>query len=210
MAALSESVSIGLPAGAVLRDDEGLDAGRTERWTAYIDLKLPAPESTPVFRFLPQTYAYVVSRLSKFGHDPVVSVTGTSVRIIFGTDSSDHDSAYRAALRALSTVAEVLPLPVVAITIRSTEETEAAIAAMPDVLGVAEAAAVLGVTPQRVGQLVADGKLAGPIARVRATPLWLADDVRTLAAKRKVRTLPRGGTRQPKVRLDEDRRQHAI
>lgn len=54
----------------------------------------------------------------------------------------------------------------------------------PELVGVREAAEILGVSKQRVSQLSQSAGFPSPIARLHATPVWVADHLRTFAAAR--------------------------
>ena len=55
---------------------------------------------------------------------------------------------------------------------------------LPDCIGVAEAAQILGVSKQRVYQLAQRPDFPEPVQRLRATPLWRDAQMRTFAHRR--------------------------
>jgi predicted DNA-binding transcriptional regulator AlpA len=55
----------------------------------------------------------------------------------------------------------------------------------PDLVGVAEVAEMLGTSRTQAGRWTRRPDFPEPIARLRATPVWLADDVKEWAKQRK-------------------------
>jgi predicted DNA-binding transcriptional regulator AlpA len=58
------------------------------------------------------------------------------------------------------------------------------VAEVPPLVGLAEAADVVGLTKRRIQQLQAEGQFPEPVTRLRATPVWRRDDLVAWAARR--------------------------
>jgi hypothetical protein len=60
-----------------------------------------------------------------------------------------------------------------------------------DLMGVGEAAALLGVSKQRVHQLARSAEFPQPLVRLAATPVWSGEDLRRYAgARRRIHECP--------------------
>jgi predicted DNA-binding transcriptional regulator AlpA len=77
---------------------------------------------------------------------------------------------------------------VVEIQYVAASETDARLDKLPSCIGVSEAAEVLQVTKQRVGQLAKRDDFPEPVFTLRATPVWRESDIRKYALQRSQRT----------------------
>lgn len=106
------------------------------------------------------------------GHAPALAVRKTSVGLTLDVEGTDHADAAREAVRLLAIAAPSLrPLEVRVQTLEE-QERELMASNVPELLGVAELAEALGVSRQRVSELMNAEDFPEPIARLRAGPVW--------------------------------------
>ena len=96
----------------------------------------------------------------------------------FDVSAPDAESAVRAGLRLWRDAAGGAGLPAwpvvrMEVTTIAQQDTGLAASGFPDVVGVSEAAALLGVSRQRLDQLTARDDFPEPMVRLAAGPIWL-------------------------------------
>lgn len=120
------------------------------------------------------------------GRGPSHAVNGSRLFIAWGVTGDTLMDAQKEALIYARTVAELLDLGVGGMTgFRVDSNDDVAMGDDPEMVGVQESAEILGVSKQRVHQLVAgDPAFPKAVRRLAATPLWRGADVRNYAAAR--------------------------
>lgn len=95
----------------------------------------------------------------------------------------DADSMPEAAARALELITGVAPGQPVAVEVMTVDEHDRRLAQppFPALVGVAEVAADLGVSRQRVSTLSHREDFPAPVARLASGPVWRAGDLSTFA-----------------------------
>lgn len=100
----------------------------------------------------------------------------------FDLDAPTAEKATEAALstfRAAAHKAELPNWPIIRVEVMTVDEQETALAepTFPDVLGVTEAAQMLGVSRQRLDQLTSHRDFPAPMVRLAAGPVWLRSSI---------------------------------
>jgi hypothetical protein len=118
----------------------------------------------------------LVERLASRGG--VVDAAPGCYFVRFDVSAPDAESAVHEGSRILREAAAGVGLPAwpvvrVEVTTIARQAAELAAAGFPDVVGVSEAAALLGVSRQRLDQLTAREDFPEPMVRLAAGPIWL-------------------------------------
>jgi hypothetical protein len=126
----------------------------------------------------------------------VLSAGGREIGIRFNVWAADLDVAGREAMRVFR---EVLPdlLPV-EIQVQTVEDLDRELeeSNVPDLLGVSEVAAALGVSRQRVSELAESDDFPPPIARLKAGPIWQRSQISRFVGNWDRRPGPKPGARR--------------
>jgi hypothetical protein len=104
-----------------------------------------------------------------------------SVQIVFGAVGEDSEAAQQDVALVVRQILGLLRLDADAVGAQKLESDAALdteIDQLPECVGLGEAAALLGVSKQRVHQLAQQAGFPEPVLRLRATPVWRASDVR--------------------------------
>jgi hypothetical protein len=107
------------------------------------------------------------------GHGPAVSFTADRVSVRFDVEAR---SPFDAFALARDIARDKLKLDPVRATVESVEDVERYVETSnaPELVGVAEAATMLGVSRQRVSELAEQPAFPAPLARLKAGPVWTA------------------------------------
>jgi predicted DNA-binding transcriptional regulator AlpA len=161
-----------------------------ERWSVLVTLPItifPMQEVKAVSLEL-------IERVLR-GRCPAVSVGAHDAQISFHASGYDAGEVLRDATDALSPLLAALGLEPTAgieaaFRCRPLEDAQAEMEAkLPNCVGVAEVAEILGVSKQRVSQLVKTPRFPEPIMTLAATPVWLEEDIIEYAKHRSGQTL---------------------
>jgi predicted DNA-binding transcriptional regulator AlpA len=112
---------------------------------------------------------------------PLVGGEKGDVQLGFAATGRDARRAFTDVQKVVGTVLEEFEAPWAAVKdlrIVSNDVLDHEIAAMPSCVGVREAAEILGVSKQRVGQLAKKSDFPKPVLHLRATPVWREADIR--------------------------------
>lgn len=134
----------------------------------------------------------------------VIAQDPQGIMITFGAVGRDIAAAQRDCRQCTNAVLSALQLPATGVStvkISRNADLDEELASLPDaVVGVGEAADILGVSKQRVAQLAQLADFPLPIYRLRATPVWKDAEIRKFAASRRRTPGPvRGSSRKMKV-----------
>lgn len=153
-------------------------------YTAIVEVRMAADDG---YRLHPTVQTLVFKHLADRG--PIVSQTRDSVRLVFGVTGSTMEAANS---DALTTSHDALAM--MGLASRSLSRIEIRDAALsepaPVLVGLVEAATILGVSRQRAAQLAQTPSFPAAIQRLRATPVWLESEVRSYAHERRQRLTP--------------------
>ena len=113
--------------------------------------------------------------------EPVAGVVGVGPDTLDAQVSVDGETVLEAAAKAVEALERAAgDLPdVVRLEISSVDELEAELERpiYPELVGVTEAAAILGVTKQRVSTMYRADRLPSPVEVLAAGPVWTADAI---------------------------------
>lgn len=92
-------------------------------------------------------------------------------------------SILAAAERAIEMITAIAPGRVLAVEVLTPEEEDRRMSepAFPELVGMAELSALLGVTRQRIAVLRQRPEFPAPVAEIAATPIWRKSDLSTFA-----------------------------
>lgn len=152
-----------------------IDVSAEKEWR--VSLILTGPEEGPSSG--PDT-DQVVEAVTSGGAREVMIMSGPGHLGLFFTVEADGAwDAGRAAERLWASLAPMWgaswSLQGVRAATRDQTRAENALARFPRIMGVAEAAALLGVSKQRVVELRRDGRLPREIAQLASGPVWIAE-----------------------------------
>lgn len=172
------------------RPDRGARAAETVvPWTATVRIDLP-PDGT--YRL----HNTAVDKIRSYfkGYGPIVVEHPSCIAVILGIDAPDVQTVNEILNPIVTRLTRMLGLPVAAAADLRVKRVDAAAAAADEpvdpgsLVGVVEAATILQVSKQRVAQLSRRPGFPQPLDRLRATPVWRADEIRTYErARRKAR-----------------------
>ena len=148
-------------------------------FTAIVEVALEQDSS---YRIHPSTHDQVAKNLA--GRGPVVAQGIDVVRVIFGVCGPDMAAAQRDAMGIAEDTLALLGLPGFPLSSVHVRMPRAEVRHEAVLVGLREAADILGVSHQRTAQLAKRPDFPKPIQRLRATPVWLESDVRAFQASR--------------------------
>lgn len=150
-------------------------------WTVTVRVSLPVSTE---YLIHPTAYSRIARLLPAGG--PVIGQSHGHLLIVFGVKAPDEIEAQRDVTPLLSKITTMLGLS--ASAVRSvaivSDDEETPDPDLYELVGVREAADILGVSKQRVSQLARTEGFPRPKAMLYATPVWLAADVRRFAGHR--------------------------
>lgn len=138
-------------------------------WTVTITVDLPAEGN---FRL----HETVVDRIRAHfrGYGPVIAEYGSQVSVVLGLDADDVSAVNATIGPLVGDVTTLLGVP------RSAAGDLRIVRADADdaLVGLVEAAEILAVSKQRVGQLSHRPDFPSPVARLRAGPVWRSEQIK--------------------------------
>jgi hypothetical protein len=158
------------------------EGSNTNIWSVTVHIELPAADR---YRIHPTAYERLQAILE--GRGPIIKPERNKLVVVFGIRVDDLTAAQKEAGPLVAQLTDTLGLsPAAAICIRmiSTKELDDELSKMPECAGVGEVAAILGVSKQRVHQLLQRPDFPKPVQQLAATPLWREADVRRYSATR--------------------------
>ena len=159
---------------------------------------------TAVYAVVPQIEAQLAKILD--GRCPAIKVAGTSMTLAFLVASRIPAEAAEEAKPLISELTDLLgrrPEDAFSIWVAAAERDlpaggdEGPRDSLPPMVGVGEAAEILGVSKQRVHQLTRAAGFPQPVMRLRATPVWLRSEVLRFQQNRSLRPGPVPATSPP-------------
>lgn len=159
---------------AARRDPNGLNDA--DAWTVTVRVELPADGHL-------RMHHRTVDQISDYfsGFRPLVWDDPTQVVVAMGVTAPDAITVNAMVAPAVRKMTQVLGLPVSAAADIRTARVDTALddrETPGQYVGVIEAAALLGVSKQRVAQLSQRPDFPEPLCRLRATPVWRGADIR--------------------------------
>ncbi len=105
-------------------------------------------------------------------HGPAIAVGKDTIDVKLDVEADTPEEAFRSALSAVCAVAQDVDVLSVSVETVDALERRLAESNVPELLGVAELAAALNVTKQRVSELVRSTTFPAPLAMLKAGPIW--------------------------------------
>ncbi|HEX8001749.1 MAG TPA: hypothetical protein VF519_03550 [Mycobacteriales bacterium] len=172
------------PVSSVDLDDPPAKPRHATSWT--VRARVEVPDSSQ-YVWHPAALDRVAALLQ--GRGAVVAHGPGELVVSFGVEGATAREAQDEGAAWVDRVARLLGLEgrVQMVSVVSNAALLAELDAVPECAGLAETAAILGVSKQRVHQLTAHPNFPRPVFRLSATPVWLAADIRRFAAARAAR-----------------------
>jgi len=126
----------------------------------------------------------VVDLLQKMQrHSASAAHDAVTLSVRLSVEANSAEAAIRKALGALATslprVGLAMPIEISRVEVETAEELERRlqIPDVPELAGVAEVSRILGVTKQRVSELLRSRSFPRPIAELEASPVWRSSSI---------------------------------
>lgn len=157
-----------------------------QSWSAYVELhSITTPDSV-----LDEMHDLLAEHHASIGFAP-----NDNLSVQLSVEATTARQAIDAAIKAVTKAARDAGAPdqVVGVELVTEAEQERRLASpvVPDLAGLTEAGEILGVSKQRAGQLADTTDFPTAVAHLKSGPVFVTEQVRTFAARRKGTGRPR-------------------